>query len=242
MTQLTATMGGPTGATEMNHAHIEDNGIVELYVTGRLPPDQQREFEIHMLSCPRCTDAIEEAGLLRQGLRLTDGLVEPRRDTARPAGVLERWFAGRPALAAAAVLAIGVLPATVVWLNLRGVSSPGTMSAVRGDATLIALAPVRSSEERPAYRVRLGETPFPLVVMLEAEPSECDRYAATLLGPTDATLWHGSGLELDAYDTVPIVIDSALLAPGDYRFELSTDSSCRTPNRIVARYGVRFVP
>jgi hypothetical protein len=114
-------------------------------------------------------------------------------------------------------------------------------AAVRGDATLIALAPVRGADERPAYRVRLGDAPFPLVVLLEAEPADCERYAATLLAPTDATLWRGTDLGLDAYDAVPIVIDSALLAPGDYRFELSTDPTCGTPNRIVARYGLRVL-
>ena len=73
--------------SDVDHDYIDEHGLVERYVKRRLEPQLEQAFEIHLLDCPRCIDAIETAEFLEAGLR--DGLaadppaaVPPRR--ARP--------------------------------------------------------------------------------------------------------------------------------------------------------------
>lgn len=222
----------------MDHAHIDANGIVERYAMGRLSADEQRDFETHLLDCHRCADALEDVHLLRAGLTLADASAGRGARARGPA----QWLAGllltRPGVATAALALVALLPAGAVWWQAGGDAPAG----VRADARVLALAPVRSANDRPAYQVRLGEAPFPLVALLETEPADCDHYSVSLLGPSGSPLWGGEGLKLDGYGTVPLVLDSSLLAPGDYDFELRTAADCATPDRPVARYGLRVVP
>jgi hypothetical protein len=228
----------------MDHDYIDEHGLVERYVKRRLEPQLEQAFEIHLLDCPRCIDAIETAEFLEAGLR--DGLaadppaaVPPRR--ARPLTWLADAFLQRPGLALAALLVIAIGPAALVLrMTPTGEGSPAAM--VRGDAAILALAPVRSASIAPPYRLTLGETPFPVVLLLEVEPDSCEQFAVTLSGPDDVTVWHGEDLVLGTYDTIPLIIDSGLLQPGDYRVEVRPGAACAAPSRLIAGYRLRAVP
>lgn len=111
----------------MDHPTIDAENVAERYVTGRLPPEEAARFEEHYLDCPACCARIETAERLQRGIhRLTEEL-------ARPAGApgRGRWLASpRFALAAAAVLAVALLPA---WLGLRQSDRlRGELAAARG--------------------------------------------------------------------------------------------------------------
>ncbi|HEY2290196.1 MAG TPA: hypothetical protein VGM86_05775, partial [Thermoanaerobaculia bacterium] len=95
----------------MDHTTIDTENVAERYVTGRLPPEKAARFEEHYLDCPACCARVEAAEHLQRGLRR---LAE---DAAVRVPVASRWSRSpRLALAAAALLAVALVPA---WLELR---------------------------------------------------------------------------------------------------------------------------
>lgn len=97
----------------MDHQSIDAGNIAERYVTGRLPPEDAASFEEHYLDCPSCCARVEAAERLQRGLRR---LAEEA--AVRAPGALRWSRSPRWALAAAALLAVALLPA---WLELREV-------------------------------------------------------------------------------------------------------------------------
>src|SRR5436305_8572240 len=97
----------------MDHQSIDAGSIAERYVTGRLAPEEAAAFEEHYLDCPACCARVETAERLQRGLRR---LAE---QAAVRAPGSPRWSRSpRLALAAAALLAVALLPA---WMELREV-------------------------------------------------------------------------------------------------------------------------
>ena len=97
----------------MDHQSIDARSITELYVTGRLAPDEAAVFEEHYLACPACCDRVEAAKRLQRGTRR---LVA---QTAVRVPVSPHWSRSpRLALAAAALLAVALVPA---WMEHREV-------------------------------------------------------------------------------------------------------------------------
>jgi hypothetical protein len=99
----------------MDHQSIDAGSIAERYVTGRLAPEEAAAFEEHYLDCPACCARVEAAERLQRGLRR---LAEEA--AVRPSGS-PRWSRSPQwALAAAALLAVALLPA---WMERREVAS-----------------------------------------------------------------------------------------------------------------------
>jgi hypothetical protein len=100
----------------MDHQSIDAGDIAEHYVTGRLPPEEAARFEEHYLDCPSCCARVEAAERLQRGLRrLAEEAAVRAPGDSRSAG----WSRSpRLALAAAALLAVALLPA---WIELREV-------------------------------------------------------------------------------------------------------------------------
>jgi len=97
----------------MDHRAIDAEDIAERYVAGRLPPEEAARFEEHYLDCPSCIARVETAERLKRGLRR---LAE---EAAVRAPGDSRWSRSpRLALAAAALLAVALVPA---WFELREV-------------------------------------------------------------------------------------------------------------------------
>ena len=95
----------------MDHQSIDAGSIAERYVTGRLAPEEAAAFEEHYLDCPACCARVEAAERLQRGLRR---LAE--QAAVRPSGSPLWGRSPRLALAAAALLAVGLAPA---WIELR---------------------------------------------------------------------------------------------------------------------------
>ena len=53
----------------MDHHYIEENNLVERYVLGRLPAQEQVRFEEHFAECGECLEQLELAGDLDTALR-----------------------------------------------------------------------------------------------------------------------------------------------------------------------------
>jgi hypothetical protein len=116
----------------MDHQSIDAGNIAERYVTGRLSPEETAQFEEHYLDCPSCCARVETAERLQRGLRR---LAE---QAAAGASRSSSWSRSpRRALAAAALLAVGLVPA---WLER------GEIQRLRSD--LVRTKTEKSSTDR----------------------------------------------------------------------------------------------
>src|SRR5262245_56734641 len=99
----------------MNHEYVDEHGIAARYVSRTLSADQDREFEAHLVDCPRCIDEVQFGEALRTGLRqpvfgtTKGGISDPSSvPSVPPARRPPRASAWAPALAAAAVLVLAI--------------------------------------------------------------------------------------------------------------------------------------
>jgi hypothetical protein len=100
----------------MDHRRIEEQNVAELYVTGRLSPEDEETFESHLLECSECRESVGWADDLRTSIRAVAA-----EDAARAsvqlgflAWVSRRTRTARAGLLMAALLAVAALP---VWLQ-----------------------------------------------------------------------------------------------------------------------------
>jgi anti-sigma factor RsiW len=163
----------------MDHAYIADNGLVERYRQGSLPPDEEARFEEHFLGCPECTEQLELARGFQRGLKTMVAEDVSRAAVAQAvvqAGLFA-WLArrGRPAqwgLAAAALLVLFVLGGLpVLWFREESADLRQTVAALqkRGNAQQQAAADLqkrlaaseahRSDLEAKLAQVRAPEAP-----------------------------------------------------------------------------------
>ena len=153
----------------MNHSYIDDHQVAELYLQGKLSPEEAARFEEHSMSCPECLDRLETAEKLRLGLRAVAA-----REVATEAvklGLLARLVRSRLApFAVAALFLAAVLPAGLLWR--RAGRLEGELVQTRQQ--------LREELNRPAP----APTPDPetgsLRSQLEAERQEKERLAAEL--------------------------------------------------------------
>jgi hypothetical protein len=145
----------------MDHRRIDEQNVAELYVTGRLSPEDEETFESHLLECSECRQSVGWADDLRTSIRAVAA-----EDAARAsvqlgflAWVSRRTRSARAGLLMAALLAVAALPA---WLQ--------------ADRSRLAreLTEARSEAERPAAP---APAPAPATVPAAPDTSELERLA-----------------------------------------------------------------
>ncbi|MGQ0538043.1 MAG: tetratricopeptide repeat protein [Gemmatimonadaceae bacterium] len=112
----------------------DDDDLARTYASGRMQPDAQESFEIHLLECTRCQYAVRQAAALTAALRAPNvlpGAAEGMRSTRMPRPLR----LGIP-LAAAAALAI--------WLVRRPPNELDSLARVDVPPTF-AGSPVRAA-------------------------------------------------------------------------------------------------
>ena len=107
----------------MNHIEIEERQIAELYVMGKLPPEEAAGFEEHYLHCQECLDRLELAESMERGFKRAAGQDAARAAATRQLAVLA-WLSrlGRSrqmAALAMAVLVVAVLPGLLGLREVR---------------------------------------------------------------------------------------------------------------------------
>ena len=93
--------------SDMDHAHIEEHGLIDLYHRGELPPEEEAAFEEHFVGCADCQERLQMARGFQRGLK-TVVMEEVKEDVAR-AGLLA-WLVRRRWIALAALVLAAVLP------------------------------------------------------------------------------------------------------------------------------------
>lgn len=106
----------------MTHAEIDERQIPELYLMGKLPPEDAAGFEEHYLHCQECLDRLELAESLERGFKRAAGQDAARVAATRQLAVLA-WLSRLGRSRQLAALAMTVLVVAVVpgLLGLREV-------------------------------------------------------------------------------------------------------------------------
>lgn len=109
--------------TVMDHTEIEDRQIAELYLRGKLSPDEAAGFEEHYLHCQECLDRLETAEAMDRSFKRAAGQDAARVAATRQLAVLA-WLSrlGRSrqlAALAMAVLVVAVLPGLLGLREVR---------------------------------------------------------------------------------------------------------------------------
>jgi hypothetical protein len=145
----------------MDHAYIDENQVAELYLLGKLPPEEAARFEEHSMSCQECLDRLETAETLRLGLR-TVAAHEIAAEAVK-IGLLARLMRSRLApLALTALLLIAVVPAGLLWR--RAGRLEGELAQTREQ--------VREALSRPAPTPAPDPDPDPEIGALRSQLDE----------------------------------------------------------------------
>ncbi len=107
----------------MDHSYIEERQIVDRYLMKQLPAGEAVRFEDHYVYCQQCLDQLELAEKLQRGFKRAAAGDAARVAAARRLGVLA-WLARslrspRAGLVVMALLAVAVLPASLMFRELR---------------------------------------------------------------------------------------------------------------------------
>ena len=113
----------------MDHRRIEEENVAELYATGRLPAEDEQEFEIHLLECRECRERVAQADDFRTMIRTVaaEDAARATRQVGLLAALAWRHRAARIGLAIA-LLALAALPA---WLLLDRMRLERELAEVR---------------------------------------------------------------------------------------------------------------
>lgn len=204
----------------MGHEEIEADNLVERYVLGRLPPDEQVRFEEHFAGCRACVEQLELAGELNAGIREAAG-----EDT--------RLVIGGGVAALLARHRRWITPFAIVFLALPAVWLAIQNQRLRGDLTdlqrplanvptfLLAVARDAATPV-PTLEVPAGQPWLTLsveVLSIEAELG-VESYTAVLEDVAGRVLWWEEALEPNLWDVLLVTLPRALLPPGEYRLVL----------------------
>jgi hypothetical protein len=143
----------------MDHAYVEEHGLVALYRTGRLDPDEEQRFEEHFFACAACQEELDHQRRFELGLQAMQAEQEaapvPSESKPPAEGKLLR-FPRRPILwlaLAASLLLAAALPFTLLWQSRAGLEREAATwrsRAQQGEAERKALAARLAQSERLA--------------------------------------------------------------------------------------------
>lgn len=122
----------------MDHAYINERGIVSLYVAGKLSPDERIAFEEHFLDCRQCLEQIETTGDLRAALKQV-----AREDAEQPSAIRQGVA---PHLARTPWAGFGI------WQRPRLLAYASLIIVLGLTATFVTNARYRASELADARR------------------------------------------------------------------------------------------
>ena len=200
----------------MNHDFIAANDVIARYVADRLPGDDERAFEAHLIDCALCTGEVEQELALRAGL----GAVAAEHTTAPQSKVSIQSWRSSPWLQAAAVLFAAIALGLAVSLarttsDLNTAQNEIQAQQRRADEAArtsqglerrIADLEARASEPSPE---RVGAPPakvLPTVVLA----------LTAVRGGTDAI----DTFVLDRRQPSPLVVLTVDVPPGEYSVTL----------------------
>jgi hypothetical protein len=204
----------------MDHAYIEEHGLVERYYRSDLSADQEVPFEEHFMGCSVCQERLALARSLRQGIRAL-----ATEDTVRRAVVgagLLAWLARRgPALRMGllvAVFLVALLPST--WLLLENRRLTHEVGDV-GSPQVLLLSAYRDAPGESAAVLDL-DTMGPSVVLAVdvGDDPRFESFQVTIEDQAGAGVLHHEGMRPNALEVLMLSVPADFFPAGDYRLRV----------------------
>lgn len=235
------------------HERIDDENLVELYVLGRLPAEEQERFEDHFADCPRCLEAVEAAQDLREGLRARaedEATAFPGSDSSGAEVVAFPVEKTPPAAARepqppaevsrkewlrwVAVLVVALLPSW--WLADRNAELRRQVERLERPFSASPHALLELQRNSGSAVSRVTPSPDNLWIHLAVDLGDLggvgldrvEQVAVFLSGEEGEILWHQDGLSPPLTGPFHLTIPRRWLVPGTYRL----DTSLRAGNRV----------
>ncbi len=211
----------------LDHATIDELGLVEDYCRGTLDAEEERRFEAHLMDCARCQEEVEVHRSFVRGMRSVAAAEAVR--SAAGLGVLA-WLWRRRGLLAIAVLAAVV--AGTAWLQLwrenrrlelrvaelaGGDSGGGELAGPLAAVPVVLLGVVRG-EDASAAIVDPGG-PWSLAVDVGAD-GRFTSYAVTVLDADGIPRFERRELLPNVLEVIQLTFPGNFLSPGEYRLRV----------------------
>lgn len=232
----------------MDHAYIEEHGLIDLYHRGQLPPEEEAGFEEHFVGCPECQERLQMARGFQRGLKRVVA-----EDVAK-AGLLA-WLLRRKWLALTALILAAVLPVLGYLAGSRETAPMNTEASWRqlyekerrsADGLRQRLDEserqrVAQAEETPAAPSPLINTPVFLLTAVRGEEEATavkvekgwfslavdagddprfESYRVTITDAHGARVFRQVGLKPNALEAVLLTFPAGYFKPGGYRLAL----------------------
>ncbi len=232
-------------AVALDHTTIEKEQLVDRYLMGRLPREEEERFERHYLSCQRCLDQLELGEKMLGGLRQATAEDVERAGVAAALALafrrLGRWRAPLAALVAAALL----LPSGLLYRRLQQVGGELTglraeLHSPRVNLPLLTLSPRRgdAAGAEPSHHLRLGAEPGSIVLALELDLPSGAAYRAVLLDSAGEVRWQAVDLLADGAGNLVLSLPTAFFPPGDHLLRIEDPAS----HQPLAHFPLRILP
>ena len=233
---------------DMDHAYIEEHGLIDLYHRGQLPPEDEAGFEEHFVGCPECQERLQMARGFQRGLKRVVA-----EDVAK-AGLLtwllrRRWMALAALVIAAALPVLGYLAGSgnvtpidneANWRQLLEKERQGAddLRQRLEESERQRLAQVEETPAPPSPLVNTpvflltavrgeGETPSVKVedgyFSLAVDAGDDPRFASYRVTITDARgkrVFREAGLKPNALEALLLTFPAGFFKPGEYRLAL----------------------
>ena len=205
----------------MDHRYIEENNLVERYVLGRLPVDEQIRFEEHFAECEACVTELELADVFGETLRATAADDARRMVGLGGLAVLASRFRGPRAAWLLGLLALVVVFPSL-WLvseNRRLSDHLASLRQPLASIPSLLLTTVRDAEG-PQVPVLTPSADQAWVALMVEVGEDVDRVDAVLSDAEGIVRWHGEDLEPNLWSVLQLTFPVELLSPGEYHLDL----------------------
>jgi hypothetical protein len=237
----------------MDHAYIEERGLIDLYHRGQLPPEEEAGFEEHFVGCAECQGKLEMARGFQRGLKTVVA------EEVTKAGLLA-WLVRRRWIAVAALILAAVLPVLGYLAGSRETAPMNTEASWRQlyekerrsaeglrqrlqQSEQQRLAQVEETPAAPSPLVNTpvflltavrgeGETPaveprggwFSLAVDAGDDP-RFETYRVTITDARGKRVFQQAGLKPNALEALVLTFPAGFFKPGEYRLALDSGAA-----------------
>ncbi len=99
----------------MNHQVIEEQQIIDRYLMGKLPEEEEARFEEHYLHCLDCQEALRLGQHMQRGFKVAATQELEAAKTLRQAAFMAWLWRRQGALGAVLMLVLMAVPTTLMW-------------------------------------------------------------------------------------------------------------------------------
>ena len=229
----------------MDERSIEEQNLVERYVTGRLSSEQAARFEEYLLGHPECAAQVRAAQRLHRGLEAVAAQEVVR--TSLALGLWSRFLRSRAAmLVPLLVVAVAILPLTFQMRRVDHLEK--SLEAARQpqvNTPIFELSCFRSSDlgTPSPHLLTLSPDPEWIVLALALPGPVRPSYRVELRDADERLVWEASDLRPDPLGRLVMTLPSTLLPAADYEIRVAGSTGDAEPvpvGRFALRVAVGF--